>query len=96
MEPIEIKAEAADSVKLCQFDLSPLHIDEPKIVIAEFTRQAWLVMSGELRCRSRHVCPFGEVFAPKFIVLGNWMELWKVKGDESRWRDDLQGHIVYR
>jgi len=74
-EPVKIKAEGVDTSRLRHRRLLLLNLRQTQIVEAEIGRQTRLIMTDELRPRTRHVCPFGEAFAPPSVVFLDRIEL---------------------
>jgi hypothetical protein len=100
-EPVEITAERADAIFARQLHLLAHYIGLAQIVEAQFTRQAWLCMSLELRQRTCDVVPFGEALAPPRIVLWNRMKLRQVERHEGgrqrrRQRAEAPGYVADR
>ena len=88
VEPVVVEAERRDAVgfRQCGLLLHGLHVRE--VVVADVAmRRARLVMAREPRHGLPRVGPFGEAFAPPFVVLGERVELRQVE------RDDL--HVLF-
>ena len=81
-EPIEIEAEPADAVSLCQLNLAALNFGVAQIVVAHVDWHPGLKVAVELgRCRA-YVGPLGEPFSPPAVVFRDGVELGQIERDE--------------
>src|SRR6185369_50204 len=81
-EPVIIKTEAANAVKLRQFNLPVLNSWIAQIVVAQLAWYVGLIMAVELGLGGLDICPLCESSAPPVIIFRNRMKLRKVERDE--------------
>src|SRR5262245_11498848 len=82
-KPVEVVAEATQTVLLGQLDLTPLHRLHAQVVEAQLTGQARLMLALDLWQPTRHIGPLREALAPPLITLGRWVELGQIECQRS-------------